>query len=488
MAPPRRAPPGRRPGRPRSPRRHSRSASRERALEHPDLGERRRGPAPARGSARRAAARRPVDGRRSSPPGRRRLAGSGRAARGGAPSATRSARSSRRAIADSANAAARVGRPSAKAASPARAEQAGRAVGAVDPPCRYRPVVELEGELEVGEGIARRIDRLGERRGLDGGDPRRPRLVGDQVVAGPRSGAMTEAGRQRRVVPPPLGRQEVGLDRLGDELVPEADRGLGRQRGGGARRQRDLVGVAVARDVSRTCRSRARNPCSTASTRPTARSGSRIPPPRRGAPLDRGAGRSALRSNAAEVAARSSIRDRLAGRRDEAQDPPALRRPLGEPGDDELVERPGQRGAGELAPRRQELLGDERIAARPLGDEEQDRGRRALALDRLDELGELVAVERLERELGGRRGAVGHRGERRPERMSAGQLVGLVGRQDEQAPRPGHPGEERRRARGSRRRPTGGPRASARSASARRSGRGARGSTRASASGAAPAR
>ena len=196
-----------------------------------------------------------------------------------------------------------------------------------------------------------------------------------------------------------------------------------------------------------------------------------------GAPLERGRGRGQLVDP-----------ERLAGRGEQAQDPPALRRPLGEAGHDQLVERAGQRRAGQLASGGQDLLGDEGVAARPLGDEQEHGRRRTLALDALDELGQLVAIERLEGELGRRRRALGHRRERHAERVAAGQLVGLVGGHDAQPTGPRHAGEERRQRAGARvgrlevlqrehdRHPLADPDA------------GARGSTRASGSGAAPGR
>ena len=65
-----------------------------------------------------------------------------------------------------------------------------------------------------------------------------------------------------------------------------------------------------------------------------------------------------------------------------------------------------------------------------------------LAFDGLDQLGQLVAVERAEGQLGRRVVALRHLGQRRPKRVAAGQLVGLIGGQDAQAAGPRHPGQE----------------------------------------------
>ena len=297
-------------------------------------------------------------------------------------------------------------------------EQAGRGPSGRPATPRDRPVVELEGELEVGQRVARRVDRLGQRRRPRSPPIGRARARGRARWCRAREpGPRSEPGGERRVMPAALGRQEVGLDGPGDELVAEADRRLGRQRRGGTSASAPDRSVGHARaDVA----IEDDEPVLQASTRPTARSGSRMPPPRRGAALERGAGRSALRSKAADAAASSSIRSGSPAGASSRRIAPAFRRPLGEPGHDQLLERAGQRRTGELATGGQELLGDERVAPRSLGHQKQDRGRRALALDRLDELGELVPIEWLERQLGRRIGPVGHLGQRRPERMAVG--------------------------------------------------------------------
>ena len=61
---------------------------------------------------------------------------------------------------------------------------------------------------------------------------------------------------------------------------------------------------------------------------------------------------------------------------------------------------PVERPVGQLAARPEQLLGDERQAARPFGDE-HERGRgRPLPLDRLDELAQLGPLERRDRDPG----------------------------------------------------------------------------------------
>ena len=101
------------------------------------------------------------------------------------------------------------------------------------------------------------------------------------------------------------------------------------------------------------------------------------------------------------------------------------------------------------------------------GNEQQDRGRRTLALDRFDQPGQLVAAERLEDQPLGRPGRVGHRGEGVVEGVLAGQLVGLVGGHDAQPARVARRGPGRRPGPACRRRRRGGPRGSGRPAGAR---------------------
>ena len=116
---------------------------------------------------------------------------------------------------------------------------------------------------------------------------------------------------------------------------------------------------------------------------------------------------------------------------------------IGEAGDDQLIERAGQRGARQFAAGGQQFLGDERQAAGPFGDEEQQAGRRPFALDPLDQRGQLVAIERRQCQAVRRT----RTGRDRPEvgrpRVVAADDVGLVGADDRQALFARDPGQER---------------------------------------------
>ena len=313
-----------------------------------------------------------------------------------------------------------------------------------------RPIVELEGELQVGQRVAGIVDRLGQTGRLDGRDPGRTGLVCGEVVTSSRSRPLAEPRRQGRVMTTTLRRQEVRLDRPGDQLVAEPDRGIGRQGGRIAWGQHGRL-ARESRAVPRGRRSRAGGRSQVDADEAVLDGldqADRQVGLEDAAAAPRGAARARRRSIRTALEGRRGGRqlvdpERLAGRGQESQDAPALRRALGQAGHRQLLERAGQRRAGQLAAGGQELLGDERIAARPLGHEEQDRGRRTLALDPLDQLGQLVPVERSDVELDRRVRAVGHLGQRRAERVAAGQLVRLVGGQDAQAAGARHPGQER---------------------------------------------
>ena len=127
------------------------------------------------------------------------------------------------------------------------------------------------------------------------------------------------------------------------------------------------------------------NPCSTASARPAGRSASRTPSPRRGRSTIAAAGPSVSVSYASATSASCWAVERQAGRRHQPQDAAALRRPGRQPGDDQLLERAAQRGARQFAARRQQFLGDQRQATRPLHDQQQQARRGAFAFDPLDQ-------------------------------------------------------------------------------------------------------
>ena len=136
--------------------------------------------------------------------------------------------------------------------------------------------------------------------------------------------------------------------------------------------------------------------------------------------------------------------ERPTGRCQEPQDAPALRGAQGQARVDELFERRAEGQAGQLPARGEDLLRDERVAAGPLGHEEEGRGGRALALDLGDELGQVEPVERAELELGRRVGRAGDRRQLREERMAAREAVRAVGHHEAQPGGPRHAREERR--------------------------------------------
>ena len=177
-----------------------------------------------------------------------------------------------------------------------------------------------------------------------------------------------------------------------------------------------------------------RMPCSIASSSPAARSGSRPASPRRGAAG--GARREAVRGRleGAGDVGELVAGDGTAGEREQPQEAPAFGAAAGQAGDHEIVEGAGQARVGDLAAGREQLLGDERQAARPIGHEDEGGARRALPFDRLDEVRELGPFERPdpdpERPRDVPRGRLRQRG---VERMVPRQLVGRV-RADEADP------------------------------------------------------
>ena len=211
---------------------------------------------------------------------------------------------------------------------------------------RGRPVVELERELEVGERIAGRGHRLGQRRRLD---RRRPGPA--PVSCAARCWRARDPGRaaeplgQGGVMPTTLGRQEVGLHRPGDQLVAEADPGVAGQSHGIGRRERPLR-APVSRRLATTVDAQPADPtdrCSIAGEVDARRELDRHEPV-----LDRldqadGQVRAEEPAAAAGRAARAGRRsvgrplerrrcggelvdpERLTGRGEQAQDPAALR-------------------------------------------------------------------------------------------------------------------------------------------------------------------
>ena len=200
---------------------------------------------------------------------------------------------------------------------------------------------------------------------LDVGGPSLARIVRAGPQLGEQRRGTVEGGREGDAVPGPRDRQEVALDGAADGLVPEGDRavvldhepmlhGLG-QAGPDVRVQDPIA-------VSRSTR------------------GPRRWPIRFG--LERLGDIGELLSG-----------QRQTGRRHEAKDAPALGRADRQARDDEVVQRPVERGARELATDRQQFLGQQRQAARSFDDEEQQAGRRPFALDALDQRREVVPVQ-----------------------------------------------------------------------------------------------
>ena len=108
-----------------------------------------------------------------------------------------------------------------------------------------------------------------------------------------------------------------------------------------------------------------------------------------------------------------------------------------------LLEPAGLQRTALFAAGDEHLLDRERVPARPLRDEEQQRRGRPLAVDRLDELRQLPPVEQLQLDPTGRPRRVRHRRQIGVERVGPGHLVGLVRGDDGEAARPRDPRDER---------------------------------------------
>ena len=171
---------------------------------------------------------------------------------------------------------------------------------------------QLESELACPEGVRRGVEPFGDlgRREGRGASPRR--LVGGEPMRQRRWSIGSERGGEREVMAPPLDRQQVVLDGLGDELVAE------------------LQALVLALDEEATvdrlddAGSEVRVEDTVAATRPGGR-------PRRQAVDKALEGRRDCRELAAI--------QRPARRGQEPKDAAALRGATGEAGVDELVER-----------------------------------------------------------------------------------------------------------------------------------------------------
>ncbi len=124
---------------------------------------------------------------------------------------------------------------------------------------------------------------------------------------------------------------------------------------------------------------------------------------------------------------------RALGRCQQAQDAAALGRAAGQPGRDEVGQRSRERRALELAPRGDQLLDDERRARRAFRDQHHDRRRRPLAVDPLDQAGDLAPGERRQVDPDRRPEAGLDDRQVLPQRVLPGQPVRLV-RQHERDP------------------------------------------------------
>ncbi len=127
-------------------------------------------------------------------------------------------------------------------------------------------------------------------------------------------------------------------------------------------------------------------------------------------------------------------RERAPGRRDQSQGLAATAGTARQSRQDEPREAAPQRCTGQLPSRREQLLHDQRVAGRPLGDEEQHRRRRTLALDRADQLCDLRAGQRPEDDALRRLRPLGESGKVAGERVVAGQAIRLVGRDKGETP------------------------------------------------------
>ena len=225
-------------------------------------------------------------------------------------------------------------------------------------------------ELERLDRVLRRLDGHREPPGAEGRIARLGQPVrGTPVRGGDRRDVLERHG-QGGAVPGPLHREEVRDDGAGDELVanlqPIVTIGAHEavlQRLGQPGREVRLEAAGAAPRQGRRAR-------------------------REGARLDRLERRGRARQ-AVPV-------HRALGGGENPQHATAFGRAAGEPRRDEVGERSREGGAAELAPGRDQLLDDERRPRGPFGDQDHDRGGRPLAVDPLDEAGDLPARERRE--------------------------------------------------------------------------------------------
>ena len=241
-----------------------------------------------------------------------------------------------------------------------------RSSGAGPAERRRRGFGEEERQLEGDEGVLRGVGGLGPARRVDGGGERPVRHAKPPPSAGPiRPGGRRARRRARRGDAAGPG-QEVRRGGPPDVLVAEGDAVL-------LLEEDPLLDRLV--EPGGEIRIEARVAA---------------PGPAGGARREAVRGRLERGGDVGELVAG----DRTAGEREQPQEAPAFGAATGQAGDHEIVEGAGQARVGDLAPGREQLLGDERQAARPVGHEDERGARRALPFDRLDEVRELGPFER----------------------------------------------------------------------------------------------
>ncbi len=243
--------------------------------------------------------------------------------------------------------------------------------------------------------------------------------MGAEPVASRGDGRIRERRGERRVVPGPCERQEIGGDRTPEELVAEVDAVVADHHEAvldGLVEARGEIGVEIARLLAAGRRRPLR----------VARG------PRTLDPLK-------LRIDGGEPVAS----ERPAGRGQQAQHSPAGIRAPRESRDHQVLERAGERAALQLASGGNELLGDERAAARSLGHQHEDPGGWPLALDPFDESRQLVPVQRTHHDPVGTARPLGDPGEVGPEGVAAREVVRLPGGDQAEPPLLGGAGQER---------------------------------------------
>ena len=258
---------------------------------------------------------------------------------------------------------------------------------------------------------------------LERGRPRSRGFVRSKPVARRFGRVAVEHGGHRRVHAPTLVREQVRGKRRGDELMTDPERP---RRGAGCRLGGRHGEPLPKRLLEARCQITVEHPrAASQAVRGVARRRSL-------ALLVRGRHRGELIE-----------RERALRERQRAQDAAAVRRSVGDPAEDELCQRGRERGAGELSPRVEHLLDDERVPARPLGHEQEERGGWPLALVNLDQRADLRLAQRADLDPVHAAWSVLDGLERRPKRVRAGKGVVLVRPDEEKRKVPGGPAEER---------------------------------------------